>query len=463
MKRSTEQLRSDAIRIWRAGVDAVRSDRVVSQAVKFDDNRLTILDESIPLSATGRVIVVGAGKASAAMAAEIERILQPLVESERLEGWVNVPANCVRPLARIHLHAGRPPGVNEPTPAAIDGTKEILARVASCRPDDHCLALISGGGSALLSQPAPGVSLDDKLAVTRWLSAAGATIDELNLVRRHLSAVKGGGLASVCRAGRLDALIISDVLGDSPLSIASGPTVDDMTTPEEALAILQTYGALSANIAPSAIAFLRGGGRCRPPSPTSEVHNWVIGANAVAVDAAGAEAERLGYSHAMVCAARGEGFAEDVGRQLADLAVRMRTSAGPDCLISGGEPVVKLVPEKERGRGGRNQQLVLAAFEQLRQQAATEGIGLLSGGTDGEDGPTDAAGAWLDADVFRAAQSLGLNAAAALARNDAYSFFSACGGLLKSGATNANVCDVRVVVVDRCELPKAAAPKPRLG
>ena len=176
--------------------------------------------------------------------------------------------------------------------------------------------------------------------------------------------------------------------------------------------------------------------------------NLVIGNNAVAVDASGEKAESLGYRHALVCATHCEGPAEDVGRHLAAMALRMRSEAGPDCLISGGEPVVRLVDSSRRGLGGRNQQLALAALQSLAADGA-EGMELLSAGTDGEDGPTDAAGAFCDASVLKAAGRLGLDPADYLARNDAYRFFGPIGGLLKTGPLDTNVGDVRVVVVAR--------------
>jgi hydroxypyruvate reductase len=187
------------------------------------------------------------------------------------------------------------------------------------------------------------------------------------------------------------------------------------------------------------------------PPPQCRVTNLVIGNNATAVEAAGVAARRLGYTAATASAARSEGPAEEVGRRLAETALEMRTRAGPDCLISGGEPVVRLVPAARRGLGGRNQQLALAALERLTDDGG-RGIALLAGGTDGEDGPTDAAGALVDAEVLQAARRLGLDPAAALARNDAYHFFEAAGGLVKTGPTHTNVCDVRVVVCSRRSL-----------
>jgi glycerate-2-kinase len=261
--------------------------------------------------------------------------------------------------------------------------------------------------------------------------------------------VKGGGLARACQAGWLTALILSDVLGDPLDTIASGPTVLDRSTPGDALAVLEQFGARGR--VPAAVFACLEQARVAAQRPTCLVENLVIGNNATAVDAAGLEAERLGYSHAMQSARTSEGLAEDVGRHLAEMALRMRREPGPDCLVSGGEPVVRLAPSNIRGRGGRNQQLVLAAVAALAPQRPA-GVVLLSGGTDGEDGPTDAAGAWLDDDLLAAAGQPGLNPETYLARNDAYTFFEQTGTLLKTGPTHTNVCDLRVVLVDRVEL-----------
>lgn len=480
--RPADQLRRDALRIWQAAVDAVRSDRLVHRALRVEGTWLRVGDERLDLRAIRRIAVVGAGKAGAGMAAAVEEVLGPrLLEQKQVVGWVNVPEDCVRRLQRIRLHPARPPGVNEPTEAGAAGAMEILRIVGSLGPDDLCLCLISGGGSALLPAPAEGITLADKLAVTRHLSAAGANIEQLNAVRKQLSRIKGGGLARACRAGRLVTLVISDVLGDPLEVIASGPTVPDTSTPEAALAILRQFHAHEAGISPRVFDYLEakkrpqegqhdspcGFGesqgsrqtenRSHPLGPHEVAHpppaaltNLIIGNNATAVDAAGREAERLGYSPALVSARCSEGPAEQLGRHLAEMAVRMRIAPGPDCLVSGGEPVVRLVDEAQRGLGGRNQQLVLAAAEQLWDDGS-EGICLLSGGTDGEDGPTDAAGALLDADVLRAARQRGLRPDDYLARNDAYHFFEPLDGLIKTGPTHTNVCDLRVVVVARVE------------
>jgi hydroxypyruvate reductase len=449
--RPADQLGRDALQIWRAGLAGVDSARLVREAVRVERNQLVVEQETIELDAIKRIVVVGAGKAGAGMAAGLlEALGEKIVAQKALSGWLNVPADCVRPLAPLVLHSARPAGVNEPTEEGASDAREILRLVSSLSRDDLCIALVSGGASALLPAPVDEISLADKLAVTRHLSAAGATINELNTVRKQLSRIKGGGLARACLAGRLITLIISDVLGDPLDIIASGPTVPDPGTPRQALEILERFGAREAGISPRVFDYLRHKPQQTAASPSCEVTNIVIGNNATAVEAAGMEAERLGYSHAMTSARTSEGAAEDVGRHLAQMALSMRRGPGPDCLITGGEPVVKLPNASQRGLGGRNQQLVLAALESLAPQECA-GVALLSGGTDGEDGPTDAAGALIDADVLASVRQLRLDPAEYLRRCDAYHFFEAVGALIKTGPTQTNVCDLRVVVVDRVE------------
>jgi hydroxypyruvate reductase len=456
MTAAAATLLEHALRIWHAAVQAVRSEHLVQQTLRIDGHWLVVDDEPIDLARVRRIVVVGAGKAGAGMAAAVEEILQqsPQVASKEFSGWVNVPADCVRPLRSIKLHAARPAGLNEPTAEGVEGSQQILRLVGSLTADDLCLCLLSGGGSALLPAPVAGVALEDKQQITRLLSAGGANIRELNTVRKQLSRIKGGGLLRACRAGRLITLIISDVLGDPLDVIASGPTVTDSSTPAEALVVLERFGATASHIAPAAIDYLQrraseAASRTTVSQPApSMVRNIVIGNNATAVAAAGDEAERLGYSFVLDAAQSLEGEAEAVGRHLAEMALRMRERAGPNCLITGGEPVVRLAPAAQRGLGGRNQQLVLAALERLAV-AGLQGIALLSGGTDGEDGPTDAAGAFIDEQVWADARRQGLDISEHLRRNDAYHFFAPLDALIKTGPTHTNVCDVRVVVVDQ--------------
>ncbi len=456
-------LRDDARAIWQAGVQAVHSDRLVQHAVQVRGDQLVVGEERLPLSEIGRIVVVGCGKAGAGMAAGLEAALgEQVMDDKRLTGWINVPDDCVggpgdrmafRPTARIHLHGARPPGVNEPTPQGAAGAERILELVQSLAPHDLCLCLISGGGSALLPAPAEGVTLDDKLAVTRHLSAAGANIQQLNTVRKQLSRIKGGGLARACAAGRLIALVISDVLGDPLETIASGPTVPDSSTPQQALEILEQYGARQAGVSDRVFRYLHQAvGRSETPAGQTrcDVTNLVIGNIATAVAAAGQEAQRRGYTTRTVALQQLEGAAEQVGRQLAAKAIQMRSGGGRRCLVHGGEPTVKLVDSSRRGLGGRSQQLVLAAVEYLADQCgdSARGLALLSGGTDGEDGPTDAAGAVLDEAVLAGAAAQQLAASDYLARNDAYHYFQPLGALIQTGPTHTNVCDLRVVLTE---------------
>jgi hydroxypyruvate reductase len=415
---------------------------------------LTVGDETLALAEIGRIVVVGAGKAGAGMAAGMEIALAEVAAAKQLAGWVNVPEDCVRSLPHITLYAARPAGVNEPTEAGVIGARRILELVGSLGPRDLCFCLISGGGSALLPAPVEAITLADKQAVTKHLSGAGANIEQLNTVRKQLSRIKGGGLARACRAGRLITLIISDVIGDPLDVIASGPTVPDSKTPQDALDVLDQFHGRQAGISASVFDYLSQ--RCQDPlsEPKKVPDTFVIGNNAVAVDAAGVEAERRGYSHAMTAATTLEGPAEDIGRRLAEMAMRMRDEPGPDCLITGGEPVVQLVDAAARGKGGRNQQLVLAALIHLLEAspdnaAALRDLAILSGGTDGEDGPTDAAGAFIDERIVTAIQQQRLDPASYLHRNDAYHFFEQLGSLIKTGPTHTNVCDLRVVTVSQ--------------
>jgi hydroxypyruvate reductase len=460
------QLREDALAIWAAGVAAVRSDALVQQAVRVVGDELVIGQQRIFLPGVHNLAVVGCGKAGAGMAAGLEAALGPeLLTQKQVQGWVNVPDDCVRNLTRIQLHGARPAGVNEPTAAGVYGAERVLELVRSLDPADLCLCLISGGGSALLPAPVAGITLADKLAVTRHLSGAGANIQQLNTVRKQLSCIKGGGLARACRAGQLMTLIISDVLGDPLDVIASGPTVADSSTPAAALAVLEKFQSRAAGICQAVFEHLeraaagaaeRPAQGARPGEPATRsaspggthVTNLVIGNNATAVQAAGAEAVRRGYATECQAGEQLEGEAEDLGRQLLRTAVRLRGEGGCRCVISGGEPTVRLVPASRRGLGGRNQQLVLAALDELLQQPSAEGQGLalLSGGTDGEDGPTDAAGAILDDSTVAALHARGLVPGEFLARNDAYSCFQQLDALIRTGPTHTNVCDLRVVL-----------------
>jgi glycerate 2-kinase len=460
---SLRSLADQAIEIWQAGVDAVRADRLVADNVFIDDECIDIGDLSIDRADVERVLLVGAGKATASMARSLQRLFEPYVP---VYGWVNVPEGTdtqhIESKQNPHeliVFAARPSGINEPTQAVIKGTEQILNLSLAASPKDLVLAVLSGGGSALLAAPIPGISLEDKIAVTRHLSSSGADICELNTVRKQLSLVKGGGLANACRGRRLITLVLSDVLGDPLDVIASGPTVANRTCATDAKKVLARYDprrTLPATIYEALDRRQREQEKDIIPDTMDDGAVVVLGNNATAVDAAGIRAESLGYSHAMTVARSSEGSAESVGFQLAEMAVSMlrdRDSGheSPNCLITGGEPTVKLAPPNIRGRGGRNTHVVLAAMQRLYEmqldQETLDRISILSGGTDGEDGPTDAAGAVLCKRVWRNAARLKLEPADFLARSDSYTFFQSTDGLLITGPTHTNVCDVRVVLI----------------
>jgi glycerate 2-kinase len=448
-------LHDDLLSIWNAGVAAVRSEQLMRQAVQCDGQRLTVCGQHWLISEINRIVVVGAGKAGAGMAAGLEAILGPELVESRVVGIVNVPADCVRPLCRITLYPGRPAGLNEPTESGVDGTRAILSLVSSLKPNDLCLVLLSGGGSALMPAPIAGISLFDKQVVTRFLASAGATIHELNSVRKRLSRIKGGGLAKACPSGQMTTLIISDVVGDPLEIIASGPTVLDSASPQVALDILEKFHAQPPAVPQAIFDVLHKAARnWQPPAPLpATIRNVIIGNNACAIAAATEKARELGYAVESL-GSNNEGEANAIGEDLyhrCQIALRGGSAAKPLplCIVSGGEPVVKLPGSKLPRKGGRNQQLVLAALTAAWQDRSTEldRIGILSGGTDGEDGPTDAAGAWLDSSIVNAARQAGLDPLAALQNCDAYPFFERCGGLIKTGPTHTNVMDLRVALV----------------
>ena len=435
--------REQARAIWQAAVDAVRP---------ADLLRTAFADPASPLNAAvagaKRILVVGAGKAGAAMAEALEDALADRLD--RVEGIVNVPADSARPLRRITLHPARPAGSNHPTAEGVTGAERMLDLLSHAGPEDVAVCLISGGGSALLPAPVPDVTLADKQAVTKLLHACGATIHEMNAVRKHLSRIKGGRLAQAFTGKQLFALIISDVVGDPLDVIASGPTAADHSTFADALAVLERYQFLDRT-PPAVLDHLRRGARGEVPETPKQVpanvHNLILANNARALAAARRQAEAYGYRVLDL-----GGFVEGETRQVAVAlsgVVRSIRADGeplppPACVLLGGETTVAL--GDGHGKGGRNQEFVLAALQKLGPEGM-RGVVVLSGGTDGEDGPTDAAGAVADEETLVVARQRGLDGGAFLDRHDAYHFFDAAGGLLRTGLTQTNVMDVRLFLI----------------
>lgn len=430
-------MRDHARRIWLAGVDAVRPEPLVRQA---------LADLADVVRDAQRILVLGGGKAGAAMAAAVESALADCLG--RVDGIVNVPADAVRPLKKIRLNPARPATTNFPTAEGVAGSREMLRLASTAGPGDVALCLLSGGGSALLPAPADGVMLADKLAITKLLHSCGATINEMNAVRKHLSAIKGGRLAQVFTGKAMVSLIISDVIGDPLDVIASGPTAPDPTTFADAIDILHHY-QLRDQTPASVLTHLQAGADGKIPETLKDspdrVHNRILGNNAKALAAAHACAESLGY-RVLNLGSYIEGETRHIAAMHAGIVRSIREQripiAPPACILSGGETTVTLSPSP--GKGGRNQEFTLAAMLKL---GPLSGVTILSGGTDGEDGPTDAAGAFADDATLSSLSARGLDPHDFLQRNDAYHFFEATGDLLKTGLTHTNVMDVRIVLI----------------
>ncbi len=454
------KLTEDALKIWNAGVAAVQPETLFKHSIaveqveqnsylRIEGTRGDLFEADI--GSINRIWVVGGGKAGSTMARALGNSLgEDLLEKFLAGGILSVPGGTELPQMQgsascIQLVAGRPAGVNAPRPEGQQATKRMLQIVDEAASDDLVICLLSGGASALLPQPSFPVTLDQKCFIAKQLAACGATIEQLNIVRQHLSDFKGGGLARACKRARLLTLVISDVPGDDLSLIGSGPTVMPKSTPQDASKVLVELGFEADSEVAPLFKFLESKPTAEPLDASRQT-TILLANNATAVDAAGMEAERLGYNHAMTSSVKPEGEAKQIGKQIAQQAITMRddpSPMNPNCLISGGEPVVTLNGD---GLGGRNQELVLAALESLHD---CKDVAILSGGTDGEDGPTDAAGAFVDESVVQLARQKGLSVEDYLARNDSYRFFEPIDALLKSGPTGTNVCDLRVVTVNK--------------
>ncbi len=407
------------------------------------------LPPHLPTAPTGRTIVVGAGKAAGAMAKAVEDHWHG-----PLEGLVVTRYGHGAPCTRIEVvEAGHP----VPDSAGQDAARRILSLLEGLTSDDLVLALISGGGSALLAMPAEGVTLVDKQAINKALLRSGAAIGEMNCVRRHLSAIKGGKLAAAAAPARVVALMISDVPGDDPCVIASGPTVADPTTSDDALAILRKYAIevpdpIRAHLAAPASETLK------PGDPRLDgVLNVMIATPQMSLDAAAAVARAAGITP-LVLSSSIEGEARDVAlvhAAIARQAFGFAQPLAPPCvLISGGETTVTV---RGNGRGGRNAEFLLALAVALDGHAS---IHALAADTDGIDGTEDNAGACLHPDSLERGAAQGVDAKARLADNDGYGFFAALGDLIVTGPTRTNVNDFRAIVVlgDGKAGPQAPVP-----
>jgi len=437
------QLRTDARTLFFSGVRAADPKNAVQRSVQVTGQKLVIQDTVYDLARYDSVYVLGAGKAAAAMAQAVEARLGPWLTG----GIVNVKYGHSIPLKRIEVNeAGHP----VPDEAGIRGTDRMIKLLKGTGEKDLVLFLVSGGGSALLPCPAEGLNLADKQKVTQLLLECGATIHEINAVRKHLSLIKGGRMARLAYPSTLVGLILSDVIGDDIDCIASGPTAPDKSTFSDCIRIIENHG-IRHRMPLAVMVILERGERGELEETPKEndtifnkTHNVIIGNNLLALDTARQKADELGY-HCLILSTSFQGETKDAAKVHAALAKEILTTdrpvPRPACVISGGETTVVI---KGDGLGGRNQEFTLAAAMDIE---GLEPVVILSGGTDGTDGPTDAAGALADGRTITRARESGMEANTYLDRNDSYHFFQALDDLLVTGPTRTNVMDLRLVLV----------------
>lgn len=441
--------------IFSAALRRVDPALMLQELLSLEGDFLTIRTETeryrYDLSDYEEILVIGAGKASAKMALGLESVL-----GERISGGVvAVKEGHTEELSRIDLiEAGHP----MPDERSVEAGRRISAICAGAGERTLIINLISGGGSAILTAPyedeAHRLSLEDLQQVTKLLLGCGAPIQEINCVRKHLSGVKGGRLAAAAAPASLASLILSDVIGDPLNAIASGPSVPDPTSYADAAEIIRRY-ELKERLPEAAAALLAAGVAGEvADTPNREspifhkVRNILIGTNLSALRAASEEARRLGYEP-LVLTSQLTGEAREMAKLFSgmakDLAQERLEMSKPCCVITGGETTVTL---KGEGKGGRNQEMAAAFLQEfLEDPAPLEKALFLSGGTDGNDGPTDAAGGYIDAGVAEAARKAGLNPGEYIEASDSYRFLKESGGLLITGPTNTNVCDVQLLLV----------------
>jgi glycerate 2-kinase len=443
-----QQMRSDALKIFQSSLEPVNPYNAVRRFVRLDGNRLILGQEEHvavewDLNQFEHIFLVGGGKATAPMAKAMEDLLGSRIDA----GVINVKYGFTEKLSYIEiLEAGHP----LPDRNGMEGTKKILDLLNKAGEKDLVFSLISGGGSALLPYPAERIQLEEKQAVTRALLKCGASIDEINTIRKHISASKGGQMARTAYPSTVVNLMLSDVVGDKMDVIASGPFVPDRSTFQDACRIIQGYEL--DDIPDSVKDHLKKGAAQKIPETPKDgdvvfdrVHNMIIGSNILALEAAGREAEAFGYK-TLILSSMVEGETKEVARVHTAVAKEILKSGRPvpppACIISGGETTVTI---KGKGKGGRNQEFCLVAAMDI--QDLPHRVVILSGGTDGNDGPTDAAGAIVDATTIIRGKEIGLNVSEYMEDNNSYHYFRKIKDLLITGPTNTNVMDVRLILV----------------
>jgi glycerate-2-kinase len=423
---------------------AVKSVNPYEAVKRYGDRILSTYERT----GCNKTLLIGFGKAAYPMVKAVEEIVPGLIhKGMAITKYGHCPSSYSDGLSSI-VEAGHP----LPDENGLKGTVEMVSLLKDADEKTLIVCLISGGGSALLVSPAEGITLGKKQQVTELLLKGGADIFELNTVRKHLSKVKGGRLAGIAYPAWVISLILSDVIGDRLDVIASGPTSPDNTTFREALEVLEKY-SLRERIPGDVVTFLGKGARgLIPETPKTgdkvfeRIKNIIIGSNAIALSEAKKKAEEMGF-HAEILPSAITGEAREAGRILAGRAIALKKRTGissgtPFCLISGGETTVTV---NGTGLGGRNMELALSFAQEID---GMNGITLLSAGTDGQDGPTDAAGAIVDGGSIRAATETGLDPEEYLRNNDSYHFFRKTKGLFSPGPTGTNVMDIQVTLVE---------------
>ncbi len=438
-----KDLRADIRDIFNCGLKAADPGEAIRRMILLRGDQLTVGDRIFDLNSYKGIFIVGAGKASSAMANALEEILGARISG----GAVTTKYDYGLSLNKISIHEAAHPVPDE---AGIKGTEGILRLLEQCGEKDLVFCLISGGGSALMPLPVAGLSLADKQATTQELLKCGATIHEINAIRKHISGIKGGKLARAAYPATLVTPILSDVIGDNLDVIASGPTVPDRSSFDDSLKILGKY-KITEKI-PSAVLdyLIRGKAGKEPETPKvgdpvfDKTYPLIIGSSRLSLNAARDRAVELGFN-TLILSSFVEGETKDVA-QVHTAIIKEIIATGnpvkrPACIITGGETTVTI---KGAGLGGRNMEFVLAAAIEMDSM---EGVTLLSGGTDGTDGPTDSAGAIADGNTIERAGAMGYSAAEYLERNDSYNFFKAIDDLLMTGPTMTNVMDLRIILV----------------
>lgn len=436
-------MREQARLIFQAAIRAADGGKKVKRFLKKERNLVGVGREVFRLHAQGRLLVVGAGKATATMARSVEEILDDALAG----GVIVVKYGHALPLKRIEVvEAGHP----LPDRNGLEGARKIFDLVKGAGQNDLLLCLFSGGASALLPLPVSGVTLTDKQEVTRLLLNCGAAIQEINTVRKHLSRIKGGGLARTAHPARVVSLIVSDCVGDPLDVVASGPTAPDPSSFKGCLDILARY-ELMERVPASVLSHFKAGVQGLVPETPKpgdaifkNVTNLIVANNRLALKAAATKAARLGWQP-LILSSFITGDTRQAAIFHAAVIKEIRASGHPvrppACLLSGGETTVVVTGP---GMGGRNQEFALTLAKEIRDM---EGVLALIAGSDGTDGPTDAAGAFADGTTLRRGESLGMEAASFLAQNDSYNYFRVLGDLFFTGPTGTNVMDIRIILL----------------